>query len=124
MSDDTTPATPAPGWTVPQLPSPKPSSKEGSRWFFEKKLPSAGLRSLPGQHEHAGMLAKLHDVPWWACWGYAASVCGSTDAKEIWEVGQQWLQGWCGQYALDIGGGKVPKELEWIVGARVDQVPM
>lgn len=58
------------------------------------KLPTSSLRSYETIHRVAGQCARADDVPWWACFGYAANMCGSTDAIAIMETAQLWLQGY------------------------------
>lgn len=130
--DNAEPVSPAPAsspepslfWQPAILPPPKGSDPAAMKWILAAKVPSINLRQLPGMHESAGATAKFHDYPWWCCYAYAAQVAGTTDARELWMVSQQWLQGWCRQYALDVGKGQVPRVLEWMVSARADQIPM
>lgn len=58
------------------------------------KLPTAPLRTYDDIHRVAGQCARMDDVPWWAAFGYAASMCGSTDAIAIIETAKMWLSGY------------------------------
>lgn len=58
------------------------------------KLPTSPLRSYEDIHKVAGQCARTDDVPWWAAFGYAASMCGTTDAIAIIETAKLWLSGY------------------------------
>ena len=58
------------------------------------KVPTAPLKAYDEIHVVAGQCARTDDVPWWACFGYAASVNGTTDAYAIVVTAQTWLRGY------------------------------
>lgn len=76
---------------------------------------SKDLRLLTAIHFFAGAQARLAHFPWWCCWAYAASVCGTTSADEIFEVGREWLKGWVKQWRKDYPSEEPPALLMDII---------
>lgn len=58
------------------------------------KLSTLPLRAYEEAHKKAGECARVDDVPWWAAFGYAASVAGTSDAVAVMVTAQAWLTGY------------------------------
>jgi hypothetical protein len=73
------------------------------------------LRLLSSIHIYAGAQAESAAFPWWCCWAYAASVSGTTDPEEIWQIGRLWLQGWSKQWSTDHDKQPAPALLQQVI---------
>lgn len=58
------------------------------------KIPTAPLKSYDAMINAAGRSAALDDYPWWVGIAVSAGLVGTTDARQVHQALQVWLQGW------------------------------
>jgi hypothetical protein len=65
------------------------------------KIPTQGMKLLPGTLETAGSSAYYDGYPWTSAFGYAAAVVGSSDCVTVWYASMRFLSGWIGAADTD-----------------------
>lgn len=83
------------------------------------KIPTLKLRRYDLIHVTAGVCAANNDLPYWCAFGYAAAAVGSSDALEVFEASQCWLQGWVREWKKNNGAASVPEIVTKLIEEKI-----